>query len=227
MKKTLIIPLLLFTAAFLTAADAAVLENLGFSPDGRYFMFGEHVLITGQGQAYAEIGVVDIAKNEFVPGGWKKNSWAAGITPNQNSRGALYELLASSGDLKKRYKINHLEQGKLLYARSSSDETGEEPALSFRDFQCKKDITLTLHQETSSSAEAPSAGFYIDVTVKEPSGIEETYTVGRAGYMRSGISGYRIVRVWASPDGKALVIAVAKKSADLSIRYMVETLLIK
>ncbi len=57
-------------------------------------------------------------------------------------------------------------------------------------------------------------------------GAESSYSVGNKGYARSGIVSYQIVRVWIGPDGRSLVIAVAKEDADLSIRYMVETLVI-
>ncbi len=236
MKRILIIPFLLFASVLAMASDVAVLENLGFSPDGRYFMFGEHVLVTGEGIAYAEIGVVNVAKNEFAAGGWKKNSWAVAITPNQSSRGALYELLAESEDLKKRCKISHLDQGRLLYARNNGDETGEEPVLVFRDFKSGREFELAMHQDTGSEDSGNSeksdnkesaASFYIDMKVKDSSGIENTYTVGRKGYKRSGVKSYEIVRVWTSNDGKSLVIAVAKQLDDLSVRYMVETLILK
>ncbi|RKX75869.1 MAG: hypothetical protein DRP49_04040, partial [Spirochaetes bacterium] len=103
MKRTILSLLLIFTAVFVMAGDLAVLENLGFSHDGRYFMFGQHVLITDSGQAYAETAIVDVAGNSFVPRGWKKSGWDVPMIPNQNSRGALYELLWESAALKSRY----------------------------------------------------------------------------------------------------------------------------
>ncbi len=66
MKRTVICLLLVFSAALISAGDLAVLENLGFSADGRYFMFGQHVLVTDSGQAYAETAVVDVSSNDFV-----------------------------------------------------------------------------------------------------------------------------------------------------------------
>ena len=86
MKRTVICLLLAFTAAMVMAGDLAVLENMGFSADGRYFMFGQHVLVTGAGQAYAETAIVDVSRNEFLPGGWKKSGWNVPMIPNQDSR---------------------------------------------------------------------------------------------------------------------------------------------
>ena len=235
MKRTIISMLLVLAAATAMAGDLAVLENLGFSADGRYFMFGQHVLIPNTGQAYAEAAVVDVPRNDFVPGGWKKSSWNVRVLPNQNSRGALYELLSESTDLKNRYGISHLEQGRLLYTRNNGDETVLEtgdavtavPVLSFRDFERGREYTMALYQDSAGDGEDVSTSFHIELNVKEPSGTENDYIVGREGYMRSGVLGYQIVRVWTGPDGKSLVIVVAKESADLSIRYMVETLVLR
>lgn len=234
MKRTVICLLLAFTAAIVMAGDLAVLENLGFSADGRYFMFGQHVLVTDAGQAYAESAVVDVSRNEFVPGGWKKSGWNVPMIPNQNSRGALYELLGESADLKNRYGISHLEQGRLLYTRSNGDdiviEAGDDgesaPSLLFRDFERGREYALVLYQESKTAEDAVSASFHIDLTVRDSNGAESSYTVGNRGYFRQGVTSYRIVRVWIGPNGRSLVISVAKEDADLSVRYMVETLVL-
>lgn len=235
MKRTIFTLALIFAASMLMAGDLAVLENLGFSPDGRYFMFGQHVLVTDAGQAYAELAVVDVPRNDFVSGGWKKSSWDVRILPNQESRGALYELMSDSVDLKKRYGISHLEQGRLLYTRNNGDDemmnTGDEeveavPALNFRDFERGREFMLALYLENAEGDET-AAGFHIEMNVTDSNGSSNDYVVGREGYMRAGVVAYSIVRVWTGPDGKSLIIVVAKESEDLSVRYMVETLSLK
>ncbi len=233
MKRTILSLLLIFTAIYVMAGDLAVLENLGFSRDGRYFMFGQHVLITDSGQAYAETAIVDTAGNSFVPGGWKKSGWDVPMIPNQNSRGALYELLGESADLKIRYGISHLEQGRLLYTRTDGDEsevkTGEngesKPALQFRDFgdiEKGREYTLILSQENNSGGKGVSSAFGIELTVKDSNGREASYNIGRPTYFREGVESYRIDRVWLGPAGRSLIIAVAKIDAEQSVRYMVE-----
>ncbi len=232
MKRTILSLLLIFTAVFVMAGDLAVLENLGFSRDGRYFMFGQHVLITDSGQAYAETAIVDVAGNSFVPGGWKKSGWDVPMIPNQNSRGALYELLGESADLKTRFGISHLEQGRLLYTRTDGDEsdvkTGEKgeskPALLFRDFgdiEKGREYTLILSQESRETG--VSSAFGIELTVKDSNGREASYSIGRPAYFRDGVESYRIDRVWLGPAGRSLIIAVAKIDSEQSVRYMVET----
>lgn len=235
MKRTVIYLLLVLSAATVMAGDLATLENLGFSADGRYFMFGQHVLVTDSGQAYAETAVVDVSRNDFVTGGWQKSGWDVPMIPNQDSRGALYELLGESADLKSRYGISHLEQGRLLYTRSNGDDTTMEvgddgetaPALLFRDFERGKEYSLVLLQENDISGETVSSSFHIELTATDSNGAKSSYTVGNQGYFRPGIVSYQIVRVWIGPDGRSLVIGVAKEDENLSIRYMVETLVLK
>ncbi len=233
MKRTALITGFIMTAVLLPAGDLAVLENMGFSLDGRYFMFGQHVLISDAGQAYAEIGVVNVSRNEFVSGGWQKGSWDVQMIPNQDSRGALYELLGKMMNTKSRYNINHLAQGRMLYTKSVADEEtldtengGGPLALSFRDFERGREYILELHQDSQNTGDEVSTSFYIRVTVENSVGAIATYNVGRSSLMRPGVSSYSIARVWVGPNGKSLIIAVAKESLDLSIRYMVETLVI-
>lgn len=234
MKKIVLLILFTLTAMLLTAADLVVLENLGFSPDSQYFMFGQHVILTTSGQAYAEAAIVDVPRNDFVPGGWQKRSWVVNMLPNKDSRGALYELLSNLVDLKRRYKINHLKQGRMLYTISDEilDEdkltptakgSNKSSVLSFRDFEQAKDYTLTLEQNSETVNKQVSAAFHINMTMENASGVITHYTIGRPYLMRSGVQSYSIFRVWVGPDGKSLVIAIARKAPDLSVRYMVET----
>lgn len=48
------------------AGDAASFKNLGFSADGKYFAFAQYGVADGSGFAYANVSVVDVAKNSLV-----------------------------------------------------------------------------------------------------------------------------------------------------------------
>ncbi len=231
MKKLIILFVLTLTSVILTAGDLAVLENLGFSPDGRYFMFGQHVLIPKDGKAYAETAIVNVSQNTFVSNGWKKKSWKIQMLPNQDSRGALYEILRDMIDLKDRYGINHLNQGRLLYTKSYDDEkpadnefSSEIPVLTFRDFSRGTEYILQLEQSNQTTGDSASAAFHILVTIENADGHVAQYTVGRPSYMRPDVVSYSIARVWIAPNARSLVIGVLKEYSDLSARYMVETL---
>jgi predicted secreted protein len=73
MRKNGILAFFLAAAAVAAyAGDAAVFQNLGFSPEGKYFMFAQYGVSEGSSLPYAEIYTVDVARNRFVPGGIKK-----------------------------------------------------------------------------------------------------------------------------------------------------------
>ncbi|OQX28890.1 MAG: hypothetical protein B0D92_06585 [Spirochaeta sp. LUC14_002_19_P3] len=233
MKRIALWTALTLLAAFLSAGDLAVLENLGFSADGRYFMFGQHVTVPSAGQVYAEIGIVNVPSNDFVPSGWKKKTWNLRMLPNQESRGALYELLSEMSPYKTRYGIDHLQQGKVLYLKGAADEKtmsmdGGDTAsgLMFRDFERGRAFILALTQSTQTGGSEVSAAFSIQITIENSDGTTASYQVGRPSYMRAGVASYSIARVWLGPNSKSLAIAIAKEAPDLSVRYMVETLVI-
>jgi predicted secreted protein len=50
------------------AADGAQSRAIGFSPDGRYFAFEQYGSQDGSGFAYADIFVLDISQDSWVPG---------------------------------------------------------------------------------------------------------------------------------------------------------------
>jgi predicted secreted protein len=60
----MIFALLLSVLTF--AGDASSYQNLGFSPDGKYFAFAQMGIGDGSGFPYAEAGVIDVASNKFV-----------------------------------------------------------------------------------------------------------------------------------------------------------------
>ncbi len=59
------------------AGDVAQFVDLGFSPDGRYYMFGQYGVTDKTWQGYAEIYTVDMDKNAFVPAGVFKSGPSA------------------------------------------------------------------------------------------------------------------------------------------------------
>jgi predicted secreted protein len=64
--KYLLSALLLLAAPFAHAGDASEFKPLGFSADGRYYAFAQSGSFDGSGAAYAEVSVVDVAKNDLV-----------------------------------------------------------------------------------------------------------------------------------------------------------------
>ncbi|MFP4268851.1 MAG: DUF2259 domain-containing protein [Spirochaetaceae bacterium] len=226
MQKHLCIALLFlfFAGGALFAGDVATFVNLGFSENSDILMFGQYGVRGEDGRAYAEIYTVDVEKNRFVKGGVEQEMFDAEIEAAQDGRGGLYKLLHRVEPLVKKYKINHLATGRLVYLFIDGNEVKER--LTFRDFHHGDSYDLTLVQENFGEGEDVSASFHIKLTVTDKEGKKESYTLGLPDYKREGVHLYRINRVFFSPDEQGLVCVLEKHlrgEEGKSIRYMVET----
>jgi predicted secreted protein len=226
MRKNGILAFFLAAAAVAAyAGDAAVFQNLGFSPEGKYFMFAQYGVSEGSSLPYAEIYTVDVARNRFVPGGIKKIVGKRAVEPGNDGRGALFNLLAETLPLQRKYDIDHTLTGRLLYILMDGSEPQSE--LEFRDFQTDVKYQVVLFQASAGSGQGIESAFHLEVTVVDPSGEARHYTAGNPGYWRAGVRSYRIRQVLLAPDGRSLVFVIERAEenpAGASIRYMVETL---
>ncbi len=217
--------LLFLCGALLFAGDIATFQNLGFSQDSKYFMFAQYGAEEKSSLPYAEAFVVDVAANRFASGGVRKETYDQAIEPGSDGRGALFNLLTESVDIKKRYNINHTLTGRLVYILLDGAEPKSE--LEFRDFQGKKKYRITLIQSSKGSGDSVKSSFHLVVTVEEPSGRIASHTVGLPDYWRKGVKRYRIKQVLLAPDDRSIIMVIQKEEQDTlgsNIRYMVETL---
>jgi len=217
--------LLALAAAPVLACDAAAFQNLGFSPDSRYFMFAQYGVSEAGSLPYAQVFVVDVPRNRFVPGGTRKVTGQTAVEPGTDGRGALFNLLADALSLRKKYDIDHALTGRLLYILLDGAQPLAE--LEFRDFQTDRKYQVVLNQSSAGSGTGIKSSFHLVVTVEEPSGAIRSYTAGDPDYWRDGVRGYRIRQILLAPDGRSLVFAVERAEEDpvgASVRFMVETL---
>jgi len=223
-NKTLLSACILLVAAAAWSGDVAQFDNLGFSSDGRYFMFGQHGILEKNSYPYAEISIVDVPANAFVPQGTKKVSYAKGVEPGSTGLGALLNALDDMAAQRRQYRIDHLLTGRLLYLLVDGVNPAE--TLEFRDFQAGTRYAVTLTQTAGTRDGAPAAAFSLKVVVTGRDGKAKDLTVGNPGLQRAGVKTYRVKQVVLGPDGAALVFVVQKEELDgqsVDIRYMVET----
>ncbi len=224
MKRIVIMCLVFLVSFALYAGDIASFANLGFSDDSRYFMFGVYGIADDGAGQYAELYLVDVPGNRFASGGSNKAVYDEPAMPGQDGFGALITLYRDSIDRTKRYRINHLRSGRLLYVLVDGDTP--KPVLTFRDFETGRNYRVELLQSTFGAGESVSASFHINLTVTASDGAETYHTVGIPDYRRAGVRSYRIRWILSSPDDKSLVFVVEREQyADVgvNVRYMVET----
>ncbi len=237
MRRVLLLAFaLMFIIAPLAAGDRAEFVNLGFSPDGKYFMFGFYGYDAEVHHSYAEIYTVDVERNLFVPKGVSKGSYDYTVVPGQSVEGALFSLLEDNAAVRTSYSIEYLETGRPVYIRIDDNpespenlESEENPGmnnLEFNDFVTGDHYQLTLNQEKQEGTPVSST-FSLDLSVRSSDGLVQTYTVGHPNYKRSGVEKYNINRVLVGPNNRSIIIIIAKFYENGNIRYMVETVKLK
>jgi len=204
--------------------DVAHFQNLGFSPDSRYFMFGQFGLAEKTVYPYADLFLVHVPKNEFVPQGVQRARLSRPVQPGYNGEGALFNLLGESVPLKKQYAIDHALTGRLLYVLLNGEPPQEE--LQFRDFQGGRAYKVSLVQTAQGTGRDVQAAFHLLLTVTERSGKARSFVVGLPDLFRPGVKSYRVARILLAPNDRSMIFVMQKEEVDESganIRFMVET----
>jgi predicted secreted protein len=229
-KRILSVISLLLAGALVFAGDAAFFVDIGFSSDGRTYIFGQYGKTDKKFQAYAEIYTVDVARNDFVSGD-------VFITPpsassgNRSSLAVFEELRQRNSYALTRYAYTPVPVNNVLYLREKELRPSPD-VIRFEDFER---ITSTvplvyeirLNPSYTGSGQNVQSTLDIVVETKDLAGnlVDRTY-VGNPSVKRKGVSGYSISKVFTDPSGRSIVIVVEKSVIDdtgTSIRYMVET----
>lgn len=218
------IAVLVMLPAALFATDVARFANLGFSPDGETFMFGQFGIDGETGRAYADAALVDVADNVFVADG--RSTVVAGTMPSagQDGRGALYRALFDLHDTIATSQIDHVAQGRIIYLLINGTEPRDE--ISFRDFETGIRYDVSLTQRSRGAGDDVAAAFGITLRTHHDEAPSRSYAIGRPTLFRDGVSRYRIAQIILSPGerGAVFVVEQIRELEDgTRIRYMVET----
>jgi predicted secreted protein len=224
-----LITALILVGSFLWAGDTAVFVDLGFSPDGRIYMFGQYGVQSGSLKPWADLYVVDVPANAFVPGGTISYTHDSPVIAGQDGSGALYRIVARNTALADRYNINFLHQGQPLYV---SLENGIIPpggeSVEFRDFEKGASFRAAITASTEGYGSSAKSSFYIALERSDRNGAVKSYVVGNPQIKRPNIVSYRIRKVMVAPRDGSIVFVIEKKKQNpdgsTDIRYMVETL---
>ncbi|MDR2900817.1 MAG: DUF2259 domain-containing protein [Treponema sp.] len=225
-RKIFIVVIFALIGASLWAGDTATFVDLGFSPDGKTYMFGQYGIQSETLKPWADLYVVDVPLNDFVSGGRITYTHPSPVVAGQDGSGALYRLTAKNAALAERYKIDYLFQGKPLYI-TLEDNDGEEnkTAINFRDFESNIDYKASLIPQIEGSGKDLKSSFYINLESVAKNGAKMTYTVGTPQLKRALIASYTIAKVMIAPrDGSMIFVIRMKRETDTGydIRYMVE-----
>ncbi len=142
-KRITITAMFLCFCILLAAGDAAAFVDLGFSKDGRTYMFAQYGSTDKTWRGFAEIYSVDIEKNDYIDGGCFK------IAPSAKTEGingsALYErLFEQNAAYIKTQDPVPADLAHTLYVKGKAKEPLEE--IIFTDFEgSAKDNPVTFY----------------------------------------------------------------------------------
>ncbi len=227
MKKLSII-LFIFITTVLFAGDVSNFVNLGFSSNGKYFLFGEYGIASDFQKAYANMWLVDVKNNSFVSGGVFTGEYKTVIEPGESALGGLLKLLNEGSKKISSYNIDFLEQGRPLYVRINDNDNVD--SLDFRDFQTGTSYNFELIKNKREAGTDIYSSFSINLKTTEKSGKVKTYLIGNPSYERKDVADYKIERILHSSVDNNIVVVVSKYIRDkdsVNVRYMVETISLK
>ena len=219
--------LLIFNAAVLRAGDSASFVDLGFSANGSTYMFAQHGVRAGTLYPWADLFVVDVARNNFVPQGRISYTHDKPIDAGQDGSSALYRLLIQNAGLIERYGLSYPHQGQPLYIALNGDAAYDGTTITFRDFVSGISYRANLVEKISGSGKDVHSSFYITLESTGSNGEKKTYTIGTPQLERASIFSYRIKKAQVAPSGNALIFVIEMKRHGENgpdIRYMVEAL---
>ena len=227
-KRNILAVLFILCVSVLWAGDAAVFVDLGFSPDGRIYMFGQHGVQAQNLRPWAELYIIDVAANNFVPNGRISHTHNSPIKAGQDGSGAFFRLIAANANLTSRHGIDYMHQGLPLYISRNENPPARGETIEFRDFASGVSYSAQLVPTITGTGQNTRSSFVIRLESRSNSGTR-SYTVGTPQVQRPLIASYNIKRVLIDPTGRSLVFViemrrVAATGSGFDIRYMVETL---
>ena len=216
---------LLINVSNLWAGDNAIFVDLGFSPDGRTYMFGQYGVLSPTLRPWAEIFIVDVARNVFVPNGRQSSYPTTRIQAGQDGSGVFHQLVSGHSSLVNQYRINFQNQGLPLFISREENPPPRGETITFRDFLSGKSYVAQLVPTIIGSGQNVSSRFHINLDVTNPNGQTRRYMVGTPNFMRPGVLQYNIKRVIIDAGGNSVIFVIEMKrfaASGYNIRYMVE-----
>ncbi|MGP1587745.1 MAG: DUF2259 domain-containing protein [Treponemataceae bacterium] len=230
MKRVLILVSIFFACSFWSfAGDVAEYCDLGFSDDGRYFVFAQYGITDVDFIPYAEIYTVDVAKNAFLSEGIFKSYPDKEF--KKNGKTLFEQLYAKNKKFIDEHSGNKATLEQTLYLRGPESKSTSEQII-FKDFSNSDNESevfyyINLVKNVTGQDKNLSSSFFIKIERKDENGnVLSNQIAGNPDYKRKNISDYAIRRIISDKAGKYLIFEIDKKldnEKGTSFRYMVET----
>jgi len=225
LKKIVVLFILTLCVSGAWAGDIASFVDLGFSPDGQTYMFGQYGVLSPALKPWAELYIINVTSNNFVADGKISYIYDNPIRAGQDGSGIFYRLLTNNTNLTSRYNIYHQNQGQPLYISLNTNPSERGETIEFRDFSNGRRYRANLNTSIQGSGKNTKSSFQINLECTAENGSFRSYTVGSQSIIRPSILSYNINRVLINGDSLIFVIEMKRAGDDGNdIRYMVEAL---
>jgi predicted secreted protein len=188
-------------------------------------MFAQYGVQSKTLRPWADLFVVDVPRNNFVPNGRISYVHDSPVLAGQDGSGALYRIISRNAGMADQYGVTFLRQGQPLYIALDNDPPFPGESIEFRDFESGNSFRAGLSALVEGSGESLKSSFYINLETTSRNGAKKNYVVGTPQLKRPLIASYRIKKVMIAPrDGSIIFVIEMKRQADggHDIRYMVE-----
>jgi predicted secreted protein len=215
MKTKHIFYILFFISILARAGDVATFVSLGWSPDDAYYAFAQYGEQDGSGFPYAEIFVVSVAENSFVPGGVIKNLWKE-VDAKTDSIHVLLQSRIDADSLFKAYDIRASRQAQMVVPPVE----GERERVSWSDGT----MSIFMQQTAKGNPAMLESEAAFQLVLKH--GEKDSTILGNPDRFRQYVMRYDIDRVLLADNQQSLVAVIKMTKIGFEgpdVRYMVET----
>jgi predicted secreted protein len=229
-RSRAVIIALVFSAVFsgaLRAGDVASFVDLGFSENGGIYMFAQYGVDEHTLRPWAEMFIVDVARNEFVPDGRLSYKHDKPVALGQDGSAALLRIVSRNSGIIQKYRSNFMRQGIPLFISLEDVRDSNGDTIDFRDFERGMYYSAALKTVIYGSGGSARSSFFINLSRSAGGGVKKTYVVGSPEVKRPGVTTYSIKKAIVSPDRSAMILVIEMTLLNgngADIRYMIEAL---
>ncbi|MBR4372763.1 MAG: DUF2259 domain-containing protein [Treponema sp.] len=210
--------------------DEAAFVDIGFSDDGKTYVFGEYGMTDIDFQGYAEIYTVDVEQNNFVKGGIFRVQ-PAPSTYAKPGRDVYDGLFKKARWWLRKYNCSPVDSEHVIY--NADGLVSGDSEIVFKDLEgstVEREIFyhIKLIKTIDDEKKPVRSSFFI--TLEKADGNGHTLSrniIGSPDVKRQNVVDYKIEKIFLDKSNRSLVFVVAKTLQDKSgnsVRYMVEAI---
>ncbi|MDR3355820.1 MAG: DUF2259 domain-containing protein [Spirochaetaceae bacterium] len=209
----------------LWAGDVASFVDLGFSENGKIYMFAQYGVDEHTLRPWSELYIVDVERNDFVPDGRISYRHDKPVALGQDGSAALLRIVSYNTGLIQKYRANFMRQGIPLFISLEDIRSPDGQTIDFRDFERGVYYDASLKSMLYGGGAKLQSSFYILFNSRNSAGVKKTYRVGSPDVRRAGVTTYSVKKAIVNPERTSMILVIemtVQNGNGADIRYMIE-----